>query len=444
MPSVIAIISKAVFEKEQGRHVAPGSVLAVHTYRSQHAALSPLKQGGSLYLVTVREGALWLVAVLRAPRFRGGVWSAAPNREPFANINTVLPLLRFGNGKGIDVAPEKLGMALQTPRVLVSEDERAIDTVLRGKPRSAPPRSAPPKAPPTKAVKPSSAKKATTSRGLGTLSVEELQRFVTRSSGRSDLEPLFVHPPTNTILAIDDRLFSDDDAELSYFDGRSWKHPPLTATQLLREEPIDERAFVAGAKPSEESVVRWSGRAWRCAQRFGRRIRWHEVRFNASRGETQPTTQLWLEASDDTWASRLMAMCAVPIEAKERLSGPYFDEQTGSVLFRSYYSLRRDKFIGLGVAQELSFAHAPATFSPLDRLKDYLLEQMKAKRAVSIVEHARRTTKTLLAKEGHFEVGRPAAKRHASHAAAVAAFLEAERDALQQGYVLADIVPIPS
>ncbi len=52
MGSVLAIISKAQFEKLAGKKPVLGSVLALSEYTSTHAALEPLAEGGALYLTS--------------------------------------------------------------------------------------------------------------------------------------------------------------------------------------------------------------------------------------------------------------------------------------------------------------------------------------------------------------------------------------------------------
>jgi hypothetical protein len=114
MASVMAIVSKVVFEKAHGRDVRPGAVLPFDGYDSQHASLAA---GGDLYLVTVRPGdVLWLVGVLRGPRSTGKRWAAARSAAPVADASRVVGKLRFQNGAGVSTAPGKLGMSLQTPR----------------------------------------------------------------------------------------------------------------------------------------------------------------------------------------------------------------------------------------------------------------------------------------------------------------------------------------
>lgn len=120
---MLAIISKAVFEKEAaGRK--PGDTLPLDRYRSASRHLDPLKSGGRLFLVTVRPPAeaLWLVAVLEGLQFQNGEWQSQPNHVPIRDITALIPRLRFDSGKGITATKGALGMSLQTPRVLAAED----------------------------------------------------------------------------------------------------------------------------------------------------------------------------------------------------------------------------------------------------------------------------------------------------------------------------------
>ncbi|WNG46007.1 hypothetical protein F0U60_19235 [Archangium minus] len=123
MPDMLAIISKAVFEKEAAGR-APGDVLPIAQYRSASKALEPLRAGGRLFLVTVRPPAeaLWLVAVLEGLRFEDNVWQAQPNQVPITDITALIPRIRFESGKGIHAAKGALGMSLQTPRALAPGD----------------------------------------------------------------------------------------------------------------------------------------------------------------------------------------------------------------------------------------------------------------------------------------------------------------------------------
>ena len=127
MPDMLAIISKAVFEKEAaGRKV--GEVLPLDRYRSASRHLEPLMSGGRLFLVTVRppSEALWLVAVLAVLEFNGEEWTAHPNSTPITDITALIPRLRFESGKGITAAKGALGMSLQTPRALTAEDVQLL------------------------------------------------------------------------------------------------------------------------------------------------------------------------------------------------------------------------------------------------------------------------------------------------------------------------------
>jgi hypothetical protein len=123
MPDMLAIISKAVFEKEAAGR-APGEVLPIDRYRSASKHLEPLRAGGRLFLVTVRppKEALWLVAVLEGLKFEDGEWHAQPNRVPITDITPLIRRIRFESGKGIQAAKGALGMSLQTPRALAAGD----------------------------------------------------------------------------------------------------------------------------------------------------------------------------------------------------------------------------------------------------------------------------------------------------------------------------------
>ena len=129
MASVMAIVSKAVFEKAAGKHPNVGDVLHMDRYVSANKGLAPLGDGGKLYLVTVRppNEALWLVGVLDAPKFDGTQWLSAPSPLPITDITALRGQLTFETGKGITAAPGALGMSLQTPRVLSAHDVELLD-----------------------------------------------------------------------------------------------------------------------------------------------------------------------------------------------------------------------------------------------------------------------------------------------------------------------------
>ena len=123
MPDILAIVSKAVFEKD-----APaaklGTVLPMKAYRSANKHLERLDKNSRLFLVTVRppSESLWLVAVLEELRFDGSKWTAAKNRYPLTDISRLKGVLTFESGKGLVAAKGALGMSLQTPRGLTRSD----------------------------------------------------------------------------------------------------------------------------------------------------------------------------------------------------------------------------------------------------------------------------------------------------------------------------------
>lgn len=134
MPSIMAIVSKAIFEK-QARGLELGDVFPTDRYVSSSKALKPLEDGGSLFLVTVRPNPerLWLVAVLDSPSQKGAAWVAKRNTTSIRDITSLLPQIRLASGKGIQASAGALGMSLQTPRILAASDE----AILRGKKEAA-------------------------------------------------------------------------------------------------------------------------------------------------------------------------------------------------------------------------------------------------------------------------------------------------------------------
>ena len=128
MPSVLAIVSKAIFERDAkvGKRLLDlGEVVPLEKYVSKNKGLSPLAEGGSLFLVTVRppDEALWLVAVLEAPNFDGDQWVSPTNVVALRDVSDLKDKLKFTSGSGISAKKGALGMSLQTPRVLTEEDE---------------------------------------------------------------------------------------------------------------------------------------------------------------------------------------------------------------------------------------------------------------------------------------------------------------------------------
>jgi uncharacterized protein (TIGR02996 family) len=132
MASVMAIVSKALFEKAAGKSPRLGQQLAMDRYVSAHKTFETLASGGKLYLVTVRppNEALWLVAVLDSPKFDGKQWLAKPCATPLTDITSLRTKLKFESGKGITAAAGALGMSLQTPRALTADDSALIDGCL--------------------------------------------------------------------------------------------------------------------------------------------------------------------------------------------------------------------------------------------------------------------------------------------------------------------------
>lgn len=193
MASVLAIVSKKLFEEGariDGRLAGLGQVWAVERYVSKAAGLRPLEAGGSLFLVTVRppDEALWLVAILEEPRFDGTQWVAMPNAVPIADIRALAERLRFTTGTGLRAEPGKLGMALQTPRVLTADDEallRAATTKSEPAthapiPTLTTPKSAP-LAPPGPTLDVVAAARARAVEGLSSAAIEALDAVVARA-----------------------------------------------------------------------------------------------------------------------------------------------------------------------------------------------------------------------------------------------------------------------
>lgn len=125
MANVMAIVSKAVFDKMVGKGTPKlGDVLATNQYVSTNPRLAALEKGGSLFLVTVRppNEALWLVAILENPKHNGTAWVSAANTVAMTDLSKVKDKLVFDSGNGIQAKPGALGMSLQTPRVLTDAD----------------------------------------------------------------------------------------------------------------------------------------------------------------------------------------------------------------------------------------------------------------------------------------------------------------------------------
>ncbi len=143
MPSVLAIVSKAVFERDaktSGVLAGVGDVVPLDRYVSKNKGIAPVGEGGALFLVTVRppDERLWLVTVLESPSFDGEMWKAAKNTVPIADITGIKDSIRFVTGTGISAKKGALGMSLQTPRVLADADVTLLRAAAGGAPMGAP------------------------------------------------------------------------------------------------------------------------------------------------------------------------------------------------------------------------------------------------------------------------------------------------------------------
>ncbi len=140
----MAIVSKAVFEKDarvNGKTVAPGDVWPINRYNSTNKALDRLKDGGRIFLVTVRPPSeeLWFLGVVDSPEHDGTAWiSATPNTLPTTNITSLRRAIVFESGKGMSQDKGTLGMSLQTPRIMTADDADKILAVVAGKPVAVP------------------------------------------------------------------------------------------------------------------------------------------------------------------------------------------------------------------------------------------------------------------------------------------------------------------
>ena len=137
MASVFAVVSKKVFETEAkagGKTLGLGKTWVTSKYKSTVPALNPLKEGGHLFLVTVRppDEALWLIAVLRDVKAEKDGYSAKPNVVPITDISKFKSKIKFATGSGITAAKGKLGMSLQTPRALTEDDVKLILGAMAG------------------------------------------------------------------------------------------------------------------------------------------------------------------------------------------------------------------------------------------------------------------------------------------------------------------------
>lgn len=135
MPDILAIVSKALFERDAriaGTPVAPGQIWPVDRYTSANKALQALTGGGRIFLVTVRppDEQLWFVGLIDAPTFNGTAWIGKINALPATNITSLRGSIRFESGKGIMQEKGTLGMSLQMPRPLAVIDVDQIMAIV--------------------------------------------------------------------------------------------------------------------------------------------------------------------------------------------------------------------------------------------------------------------------------------------------------------------------
>lgn len=123
MADILAIISKAQFEAAH-KAAKPGDALGLTQYVSTHASLEPVRDGGAIFLVTVRppDEQLWLIGVLENPKHDGKAWKVKSSDARVKDVTALIPKLKFSTGKGIQAKKGALGMSLQTPRLLTAED----------------------------------------------------------------------------------------------------------------------------------------------------------------------------------------------------------------------------------------------------------------------------------------------------------------------------------
>ncbi len=132
MTDILAIVSKAVFEKDarvDGHVLGIGDVWPVDRYNANSKALGALANGGKIFLVTVRppDEKLWLVGVVASPKLKGSSWiSTTKNTTPVTNITSLRKTIVFESGKGMSQDKGALGMSLQTPRALAASDVAQI------------------------------------------------------------------------------------------------------------------------------------------------------------------------------------------------------------------------------------------------------------------------------------------------------------------------------
>ncbi len=173
MPDILAIVSKAIFERDahvDGELVGPGDVWPVDRYNSAHKTFQALEDGGRIFLVTVRppNEQLWFVGVVDQPEFDGSAWvSKSENEFPVTDITSLRKTIEFESGKGMSQDRGTLGMSLQTPRALTEEDADQILEAVEGDERPSSPKPKAKSPPPKVRKKPKAVAAAKPARVIG-------------------------------------------------------------------------------------------------------------------------------------------------------------------------------------------------------------------------------------------------------------------------------------
>ena len=130
----MAIVSKSIFEKAKspkGKALGVSDNYVIDRYLSTNKGLAK-RLNKDLYLVTVHDEELWLVAVLRSALHKNGSWISEPNQVLITNLQPIAERLRFESDTGINL--EKMAMSLQTPRMLTEADVALLEAALSKRP----------------------------------------------------------------------------------------------------------------------------------------------------------------------------------------------------------------------------------------------------------------------------------------------------------------------
>jgi hypothetical protein len=127
MPSVFAIVSKAMFEKMVD-DAELGTIVSVDRYVSKNKAFDDVGAGDAIFMHTVRppKEHLWLVAIIESPKKSGDNFVGKANTTPITDITAAVKKLKLASGTGIKAKKGALGMSLQTPRVLTADDVKLL------------------------------------------------------------------------------------------------------------------------------------------------------------------------------------------------------------------------------------------------------------------------------------------------------------------------------